>query len=339
MSMRFDWTAAQITAIFDRPLLELLVDAAQLHRQNFTKNSIQVAQLVSVKTGACPEDCAYCPQAARYNTGLKREPLMELAKVTALAKDAKKRGASRLCLGAAWREVRDDKGFERVLAMVEAVNAEGLEVCCTLGMLKPHQAERLKKAGLYAYNHNLDTSASHYKRVISTRSYEDRLATLATVRKARLSVCCGGILGLGESKADRIEFLRTLASLNPHPDSVPINTLVAVKGTPLAEQAQVPVWDLVRVIATARILMPQSYIRLSAGRKERSFQDQALCFLAGANSIFAGDKLLTTPNNDRSDDEKMLALLGLRPQAARSSFEPETQSSPTAACTKESALC
>lgn len=318
---RHNWTYNEIEEIFDRPLLDLVFQAAGIHRQNFNPHEVQISRLISIKTGGCPEDCHYCPQAARYNTGIKKQPLMEVDEVISLADEAKAQGATRLCLGAAWREVKDNAQFDRVLEMVSEVNKRDLEVCCTLGMLSETQAERLKAAGLYAYNHNIDTSAEHYKNIISTRGYNDRLQTLSHVRKAGLTVCTGGILGLGESKTDRIQMLLTLTGLTPHPDSVPINTLVKVKGTPLADKAatvqaddqDVPIWDLLRMIATTRIVLPTSYVRLSAGRIQRSFQDQALCFLAGANSIFSGEKLLTTPNNDKNDDALMFDLLGLVP--------------------------
>ena len=316
--LRHDWAFEEVKNIYEKPLLDLIFEAASVHRKYFPGNEVQVSQLISVKTGGCPEDCKYCPQAARYTAKIKKHPLMTVDEVTALAREAKHNGATRVCLGAAWREVKDNQQFDRVLEMVEAVSAQGLEVCATLGMLEEHQAMRLKEAGLYAYNHNLDTSKEHYAKVISTRTYEDRLRTLENVRKANLTVCCGGIMGLGESTDDRIKMLLTLANLPKHPESVPINTLIKVEGTPLGneeEGSDVPIWDLVRMIATARLIMPASYIRMSAGRIGRSYQDQALCFLAGANSIFAGDKLLTTPNNKQSDDETMFSILGVKPQA------------------------
>lgn len=311
--IRFDWTYEEIETIYRRPLLQLIYDAATVHRKFFNPEEVQVSHLISIKTGGCSEDCGYCPQSARYPTGIKRQGLMELDDVLSIAREAKHKGATRLCMGAAWREVKDNGQFDRVLEMVSAVNREGLEVCCTLGMLTEAQARKLKEAGLYAYNHNIDTSEDHYKKIISTRTYEDRLRTLENVRKADLTVCCGGILGLGEKEDDRIQMLLTLASLTPHPESVPINTLIAVEGTPLAQQEEVSIWDLVRMIATTRIVLPQSYVRLSAGRVGRSMQEQALCFMAGANSIFVGEKLLTTPNNDRDDDWKMFSILGLKP--------------------------
>ncbi len=314
--LRHDWTFEEIKSIYERPLLELIVDAAKIHREFFNGNEVQVSQLVSVKTGGCPEDCKYCPQAARYTAKIKKHALMTVEEVCTLAKEAKENGATRLCLGAAWREVKDNAQFDRVLEMVEAVNAQGLEVCATLGMLDEHQALKLKDAGLYAYNHNIDTSEENYKNIISTRTFEDRLRTLENVRKANITVCCGGILGLGETHDDRIRMLLTLANLPQHPESVPINTLVQIEGTPLGdkEDIQVPIWDLVRMIATTRLVLPASYVRMSAGRIQRSYQDQALCFLAGANSIHAGNKLLTTPNNTPNDDHTLFSLLGIKAQ-------------------------
>lgn len=316
-TIRNNWTLDEIKSIYEKPLLELIFDAATAHRKYFDPSEVQVSQLISVKTGGCPEDCKYCPQAARYVTKINKHALMSVDEVLNIVKNSKSHGVTRICLGAAWREVKDNAQFDRVLNMVEAINNEGLEVCATLGMLKEHHAEKLKEAGLYAYNHNIDTGPEHYKKIISTRKFEDRIETLKNVRKAKLTMCCGGILGMGENVQDRLEMLLTLANLDKHPESVPINTLVKVEGTPLANresQEHVPIWDLVRMIATARIVMPGSYIRMSAGRIGRSEQDQALCFLAGANSIHAGDKLLTTPNNKESEDSKLFSLLGLRPQ-------------------------
>jgi biotin synthase len=307
-----NWTEEEISKIYNLPLMELVFQAASVHRENFNANEVQVSKLISIKTGGCSEDCGYCPQAARYNTGLKRKKLMETSEVLSLAQQAQKEGASRLCLGAAWREVKDGKQFEKVLEMITQVDKLGLEVCCTLGMVNKEQAQRLKKAGLHAYNHNIDSSRTHYTKVISTRTYDDRLNTIKNIRKANLTVCCGGILGLGEKIQDRIQMLQTLANMKPHPESVPINTLVAIKGTPLSEQKQVGDFDLVRIVATARIIMPKSWVRLSAGRLQRSQTTQALCFLAGANSIFAGDKLLTTANPDKKADQELFENLGLR---------------------------
>jgi biotin synthase len=312
-AIRHNWTFEEILAIYDLPLMELIFRAATVHRQYFDPTKVQVNHLVSIKTGGCPEDCSYCPQAARYNTGTKRHALLPLEEVMELAEHAKKQGASRMCLGAAWREVKDNQQFDGVIAMVKGITDLGMEVCCTLGMLNESQAQRLKDAGLYSYNHNVDTGKAFYKSIISTRTYEDRLRTLENVRKADLSVCSGGIIGMGESKEDRIEMLLTLSGMSPHPDSVPINTLVPVAGTPLGDRPQTCVWEWLRMVATTRIVLPGSVVRLSAGRKERSDAEQALLFFAGANSIFSGDKLLTTPNPDFASDHALFARLGLHP--------------------------
>lgn len=285
------------------------MEAAAVHRQFQVPGQIQACTLLSIKTGGCPEDCAYCAQSVRYRTDVKVHRLLDIEVVVEAARQAKSAGATRFCMGAAWREVRNNRDFERVLEMIRQVRALGLEVCATLGMLTPEQASALKEAGLTAYNHNLDTSESYYGEIITTRTYQDRLNTLAAARMAGLSLCTGGILGLGESEEDRIALLHTLSTMNPHPESVPINALVPIEGTPLA-QAEVPsVWDMVRAIATARILMPKSMIRLAAGRERLSPSEQALCFVAGANSIFLGDKLLTTPNAPLSSDEALFAAL------------------------------
>ncbi|MEE2744050.1 MAG: biotin synthase BioB [Bdellovibrionota bacterium] len=323
MNLRHDWTMEEIEAIYDRPLLELIFDASKVHRENFDSQKVQVSSLISIKTGGCPEDCSYCPQAARYQTGINSEGLMKTETVMNLAQNAKDQGASRVCLGAAWREVKDNKQFDQVLDMVKGITGMGVEVCCTLGMLTESQANKLKEAGLYAYNHNIDTSEDYYKSIISTRSYEDRLKTLKNVQKAKISVCSGGIIGMGETKEDRLGMLKTLSNLAIHPDSVPINTLVAVEGTPLEKQKEIPIWDLLRMIATARIIMPHSMVRLSAGRNSRSFQDQALCFLAGANSIFSGEKLLTTPNPEFNEDKELFELLGLKETPAFESHQKQ----------------
>jgi biotin synthase len=316
METRNDWSLEEIKEIFYRPLLDLIYDAATIHRLNNAYGEVQVSSLISIKTGGCKEDCAYCPQAARYQTDIEVEPLMSLEKVKARAEIAKANGASRLCMGAAWREVRDNKDFERVLEMVSGVNEMGMEVCCTLGMLTYEQATRLKEAGCFAYNHNIDTSSDHYSSIITTRTFGDRLDTLSNVRKAKLSVCCGGIVGLGETEEDRIKMLHTLSTMEQHPDSVPINALVAVKGTPLENNQRVGIDEMLRMIAAARIIMPESVVRLSAGRNEMSIAEQALCFMAGANSIFAGEKLLTTPNPDFDTDMQMFKMLGLTPRKA-----------------------
>jgi len=314
--VRNDWTIAEIESIYHKPLLDLVYQAATVHRQYNAIGEVQVCTLLSIKTGGCPEDCAYCPQAARYHTDIDVHALMKKEEVLAYAAKAKAAGSTRFCMGAAWREVRNNKDFDRVLDMVKGVNELGMEVCCTLGMLTEEQAQRLAEAGLYAYNHNLDTSKEHYSEIITTRTYDDRLQTLDNVRKAGVSVCCGGIIGLGEKHADRIKMLHTLATLPEHPESVPINALVPVAGTPLQHNQKVDVWDLVRMIATARILMPKAMVRLSAGRSDLSVVEQAFCFMAGANSIFAGEKLLTTPNPSFDDDNAMFQLLGLQPREA-----------------------
>jgi biotin synthase len=286
-----------------------------VHRRHFDPNEVQVSTLLSVKTGACPEDCAYCPQSIRYDTGLEREALMEPEAVVERARAARDAGATRFCMGAAWRSPKD-RDLEKVAAMVEGVASLGLETCATLGMLTPAQAKRLKDAGLDYYNHNLDTSEAFYGEVITTRTYQDRLDTLAAVRAAGINVCCGGILGMGEQPEDRVAFLHTLATLDPHPESVPINNLVQVAGTPLAGTAALDPLEFVRIIALARILMPRSHVRLSAGRSGMSDEMQALCFLAGANSIFYGEKLLTTGNPDTASDHALFERLGIRPEPA-----------------------
>lgn len=311
-----DWTKEEILDVYNTPLLELITKAAEVHKTYHKTGEVQVSSLLSIKTGGCPEDCAYCPQAARYNTEVKVHKLMDVAEVSACADNAKAGGASRMCLGAAWREVRDNRDFEKVLDMVKTINSKGLEVCATLGMVTEDQAKRLAEAGLYAYNHNLDTSEENYNNIITTRNYDDRLNTLKNVRKAGLTVCSGGIIGMGESVNDRVGMLYTLSLLRPQPESVPINALVAVEGTPMEEQPPVPIWDMVRMIATARIVLPKTAVRLSAGRLSMSMEGQALCFLAGANSIFAGDKLLTTPNPEYNQDMEMFNILGLTPKKA-----------------------
>jgi biotin synthase len=320
--IRNNWTRAEIQAIYDLPILELVYKAATVHREFHDSSEVQVCTLLSVKTGGCPEDCSYCPQAARYHTDVKVQKLMEVNEVLEAAQQASDSGSTRFCMGAAWREVRDNKDFDKVLDMVKGVNAIGLEVCCTLGMLTDEQAKKLKDAGLYAYNHNLDTSEEHYGEIISTRTYDDRLDTLANVRQAGVSVCSGGIIGMGESHGDRVGMLHTLSTLPEHPESVPVNALVPVEGTPLEEQPKVPIWDMIRMIATARIIMPKAMVRLSAGRVRMSQEDQAFCFMAGANSIFAGDKLLTTPNPEVNEDKELFTLLGIKPRA---SFKDKTQ--------------
>jgi biotin synthase len=315
-SIRNNWTREEIADIYNTPVLDLIHQAATVHRQYHDGREIQVCTLLSVKTGGCPEDCAYCPQAARYHTDVKVHKLLEVQEVLSKAIDAKESGSTRFCMGAAWREVRDNRDFDRVIEMVKGVNSLGLEVCCTLGMLTPEQALKLKDAGLYAYNHNLDTSAEFYTDIISTRNFNDRLDTLESVRQAKISVCSGGIIGMGESSSDRVSMLQTLATLPEHPESVPVNALVPVEGTPLEDQPKVSIWDMVRMIATSRIVMPKSMVRLSAGRVRMTLEEQALCFLAGANSIFAGDKLLTTPNPGSIRDNEMFQILELKPRPA-----------------------
>lgn len=307
---------ARAAALLARPLLDLVYEAAGVHREHHDPGQVQCAQLLSIKTGGCPEDCGYCSQSAHHSTGLSKESLMETCDVVAAATRAKQAGADRFCMGAAWREVRSGKDFDRVLEMVSEVKGLGLEVCATLGMVDEANATRLKDAGLDYYNHNIDTSREHYEKVISTRGFDDRLKTLDVVRTSGMRVCSGGILGMGETAEDRAAFLAELASLEVPPESVPINCLVAVEGTPLEEQQPLPWDDVVRVVAAARILMPTSAVRLSAGRREMSEETQAMCFLAGANSIFVGDALLTTPNPEPTSDAAMLAKLGLRPKSA-----------------------
>lgn len=322
-SVRNDWTLPEIKEIYNKPLLELIYEAATVHRQWHNANEVQVCTLLSVKTGGCPEDCSYCGQAARYHTGITVKSLMSKDDVVAIAQRAKDAGSSRFCMAAAWREVRDNRDFENILEMVEGVNELGLEVCCTLGMLTEGQAKRLQEAGLYAYNHNLDSSKEYYEEIITTRTYDDRLNTLQHVRKAGITVCSGGIIGLGETHEDRIVMLHTLATLPKHPESVPVNALARVKGTPLADLPKVDSWEMVRMIATARILMPESMVRLSAGRAEMSTEEQSWCFMAGANSIFTSEseELLVTPNPRLDDDRKMFDLLGLKPMVKEKSVQ------------------
>ncbi|MFT7679388.1 MAG: biotin synthase [Planctomycetota bacterium] len=305
---------AQAEELLTKPLLELVFQAATIHREHHDPQAVECAQLLSIKTGGCPEDCGYCSQSAHHGTGLAKESLLPIEQVVAEAQRAKDSGADRFCMGAAWREVRDGAEFDAVCEMVSQVKSMGLDTCVTLGMVEPHQASALKTAGLDFYNHNLDTGRSHYDKVVSTRSYDTRLDTVQNVRDAGISVCCGGILGLGEDRKARAELLAELASLEPQPESVPINTLVAVEGTPLEEQPPVEWGELVRMVAAARILMPKAAVRLSAGRTELSDEAQAMCFLAGANSIFVGDTLLTTPNPEPGSDASLLQSLGLYPQ-------------------------
>jgi biotin synthase len=314
--LRHDWDRGEVEAIYRLPLPELLFRAQTIHRQFHPPDRVQTCQLISIKTGGCPEDCAYCPQSAHYDTTVDREgrqALLEPDQVIGVARDAAARGVTRFCMGAAWRQAPEGKEFEDVLAMVRGVSALGMEVCCTLGMLTDSQAQRLKAAGLSAYNHNLDTSPEFYGSIITTRVYDDRLTTLAAVRRAGITVCCGGILGMGERESDRIGLLLQLATLNPHPESVPINMLVRVEGTPLGSVPALDPLEMVRAIATARMLMPASRVRLAAGRKQLSPEAVTLCFVAGANSIFVGERLLTTANPGADEDEQLLHTLGMKP--------------------------
>ena len=311
--VRHDWTLPEVRALHDLPVLELVHRAQSVHREVFAGQKVQLCSLLSVKTGGCPEDCAYCPQAARYQTGVQAEKLMAVPEVLSAARKAREAGATRFCMGAAWREVKDGPQFDEVLEMVRGVRALGLEACCTLGMLTKEQAGRLKAAGLSAYNHNLDTSPEHYGAIITTRDYQDRLATLRSVREAGITVCSGGIIGMGESIDDRCNLLIALASQDPHPESVPINALVAVEGTPLSRQKPVAALEMARMIATARLLMPRSMVRLSAGRLSMSAEAQLLCMMAGANSIFFGEKLLTTGNPEYREDMALLEAAGIEP--------------------------
>ena len=309
--IRHNWTAEEALAVYSQPFPDLLFKAQTLHRTHFDHLEVQRSTLLSVKTGGCPEDCAYCPQSAHYKTGVERHSVLPKEVVRAKAEQAKASGSTRFCMGAAWREVKDGKDFDAVVDLVREVKSVGLEVCCTLGMLSESQAERLREAGCYAYNHNLDTSPEYYGEIISTRTYDDRLRTLENVRKAGMTVCCGGIVGMGEGEKDRLGLLVQLANQPQHPESVPLNMLVKVEGTPLAKEDCVDPLEFVRLVATARIMMPKAMVRLSAGRMEMSDEMQALCFVAGANSVFAGEKLLTTPNPGDDHDNKLLNRLGM----------------------------
>jgi len=312
--LRHDWTVSQIEQIYTAPLSDLIFRAQQVQRRYHRTDQVQACVLLSIKTGGCPEDCAYCPQSAHYATDVGREDLVTLDEMRSAATRAKSQGATRFCMGAAWRDAAEGPAFDRVLEMVRVVRDLDMEACCTLGMLTDEQASALATAGLTAYNHNLDTSPEFYGSIITTRTYADRLATLARVRQAGVTVCCGGIIGMGEGRTVRYGLLRQLAALDPHPESVPINLLVRVAGTPLGDLPPEDPFELVRTIATARVLMPKSIVRLSAGRLSLSDEAQALCFLAGANSIFLGDRLLTTPNPDADDDRRLLSKLGMRLQ-------------------------
>lgn len=320
---RHEWERDEINSVYHSPILDLLFHGAQVHRHAHNFREVQQCTLLSIKTGGCSEDCSYCPQSSRYDTGLKGQKLMNKDAVIQAAQKAKEAGSTRFCMGAAWRDTVGRKtSFNHILEYVKEIREMGMEVCCTLGMIEKQQALELKKAGLTAYNHNLDTSREYYPNIITTRSYDERLQTLEYVREAGINVCSGGIIGLGETEEDRVGLLHTLATLPTHPESVPINALVPVKGTPLEDQKPVEIWEMIRMIATARIVMPKAMVRLSAGRVKFSMPEQALCFLAGANSIFTGDKLLTTPNNDYDADLLMFKMLGLIPKAPDFSDEP-----------------
>jgi biotin synthase len=310
LMIRHDWNAAEILDLLQQPLLDLVYQAQTVHRTHNSVNDIQLATLLSVKTGGCSENCAYCPQSAFYSTGVKSQPSMTVSEVLAAAQNAKELGATRFCMGWAWREIREGQLFEEMLAMIRGVRSLGLEACVTAGMLNDAQAQRLAEAGLTAYNHNLDTSPEYYSQIITTRTYDDRLSTLECVRRAGITICCGGIIGMGESLTDRCRLLEILATMKPHPESVPINALTAVPGTPLQDQVPIDPLELVRMCASARILMPTARIRLSAGRSRLSREAQVLCFLAGVNSIFYGDKLLTTTNPDQNADRQLLDAIG-----------------------------
>ena len=309
--IRSNWTQNEILKILNLPLIELILKAQKIHKKYFPKKDVQLASLLSIKTGSCPENCKYCPQSAHYNTGIKKEALISVKEVLKKAKKAKNSGASRFCMGAAWREVKDGSEFNKVIKMVEGIKKIGMESCVTLGMLNQKQANKLAKAGLKAYNHNIDTSPSFYKKIITTRTFQERIDTIKRVRKAGITVCCGGIIGMGEKIKDRAEMLKVLSNFKPHPESVPINALVPSEGTPLANRKKINSIELVKMCATARIVMPKSRVRLSAGRKDLTNEAQILCFMAGANSIFYGDKLLTTGNNDTSADISLLKSAGL----------------------------
>lgn len=309
--MKYDWTVEELQEIYNLPINKLVHRAQTIHQEFFPEGKIQRSTLLSVKTGGCPEDCAYCPQSSRYDTGVEKHGILKTDIVLASARAAKAAGSTRFCMGVSWRQVKNNSEFDSILELVSGVKELGMEVCCTLGMLTEDQAVKLKEAGCHAYNHNLDTSPEYYEKIISTRTYQDRLDTLKNVRKAGITVCCGGIVGMGESIRDRLGLLIELSNQNPHPESVPINLLVKVEGTPLENSDELDPIDFVRMIATARIIMPKSFVRLSAGRKQMSDELQALCFIAGANSIFAGDKLLTTDNPSTEEDNRLLNRLGL----------------------------
>lgn len=331
-AVRHDWTTEEIAKIYHSPLLDLVFTGARVHRMHHDPRAVQQCTLLSVKTGGCSEDCAYCPQSARYETNVKAEKLLDPETVYMAAKLAKDNGSTRFCMGAAWREVKDNDQFQQVLQMVEKVKSLDMEVCVTLGMVNLEQAKKLKEAGVTAYNHNLDTGENYYDKIITTRTYADRLNTLQNVREAGITVCCGGIVGLGESDEDRIDLLHTLATLEVHPESVPVNALVSVAGTPMEDKAKVQIDAMLRMIATARIIMPLSMVRLSAGRVDMSLAEQALCFMAGANSIFTGERLLTTANPEFDQDKVMFATLGLKALSLESSEHNSSGSADTNTC-------
>lgn len=320
--LRYDWSVQEVLELLQTPFLELVYKAQQVHRENFAPNEVQVSSLLSIKTGSCPEDCKYCPQSAHHNTGLQKERLLDMNVILERAKLALDSGATRFCMGAAWRDPKDSD-ILYLQQIIKSVKALGLETCMTLGMLNENQANALKEAGLDYYNHNIDTSPEYYGNIITTRTFQDRLDTLDIVRKAGIKICCGGIVGMGETLKDRASFLRSLANLNPHPESVPINLLVKVKGTPLADCDDVDPIDFIRMVAVARILMPKSFVRLSAGRKSLSPEAQALCFMSGANSIFYGCKLLTTPNAEMDSDEALMQKLGVKTTLSKQVTTPE----------------
>ncbi|MFV9876134.1 MAG: biotin synthase BioB [Rickettsiales endosymbiont of Dermacentor nuttalli] len=310
MTTKHDWQLQKVLALFNKPFNDLIFEAQAIHRQHFSANKIQISTLLSIKTGSCPEDCKYCPQSAHYNTNLQKEPLLDLKQILSKAQEAKKLGASRFCMGAAWRNLHD-RDLPKMVEIIKSVKDLELETCVTLGMLTKHQAVELKNAGLDYYNHNIDTSPEYYQHIINTRTFQDRLNTIEHIRNAGIKLCCGGIVGVGESTEDRLSMLITLANFNPHPESIPINLLIKVKGIPLQNAEEVNIFDFVRTIAVARILMPKSVVRLSAGRENMTDEAQALCFLAGANSLFYGEKLLTTKNPDTDHDTKLFNTLGL----------------------------
>jgi biotin synthase len=318
MNLKHNWIIEELWELYNLPLMTLLSKAHHIHTQFHQPNEVQICNLISIKTGGCPENCKYCAQSSRYQTPVSAQPMMNCEEVIQEAAAAIQRGATRICLGAAWREIRNNRQFEEVLKMIQSITSMGAEVCCTLGMLKPEQAKRLKEAGLYAYNHNLDTSEKFYPSIVTSRTYKDRLDTLDTVKEAGLMTCCGGILGLGEDTEDRLQLLRTLSNRDPHPESVPINRLTPISGTPLADNPKVSFWELIRIISITRILMPASMIRLSSGRKEMPYEQQLIAFFAGANSIFSGDKLLTVDNTPVQCDREMFQLFGIE---VRKSFK------------------